>query len=357
MHQANYNTMEANLTFLVPEPVAGDAETTSTFDAWMGIRVPGLVCILGIVGNILALMVLSRDQNRLATLLSLKALSLSDLVLLVGAVLQQIIPMWCLHAQSTHEFCLHQGYIRVYTWPVVCAAQMSSIWFTVLISAERFIAICYPLSASHLCTIARVRLAIAIITITSVLFNLVKFFEFKPLADFDPALNVTRYVLSPTDLRQDPVYRYLYNMAMYCLVIYALPLSILTVLNFMLVQKIKQAHRDWQLLNRSQKREMKATKLPLCIVLVYFICGTQSLIAFILDAIYVEFSPWLQVYTAVVNLLVIFNSAVNFLLMYCFGSRFRKLLKDTLCCVNSDHKNSYNSYSQRTTFIKRDSKD
>ncbi|ELU15288.1 hypothetical protein CAPTEDRAFT_104399 [Capitella teleta] len=313
----------------------------------MGIRLPGILCFLGIVGNLLALLVLSRDTSRSASLMSLKALALSDLILLVCAVVQQIVPLWCLEALSRDALCLHQGFLRVYSWPVLCAAQMASIWFTVLVSAERFIAICRPLSAPRLCTFSRVRTSIITITLASVFFNVVKFFEFETLPEFTPELNATRFILSPTWLRQDQIYRYLYNTVLFCLVIYALPLSVLTVLNVKIVRRIKQARKEWQLLNRSQKREMKATTLPLVIVLVYFICGTQSLLSFILDAVFVDFSPWLQIYTAFVNLLVIFNSAVNFFLMYCFGSRFRRLLKDTLCCTRVDRHNSFHSSSQR----------
>ena len=159
-----------------------------------------------------------------------------------------------------------------------------------------------------------------------------KFFEYSPIQRYNVMHNYTYIDVGGTYLRNDIVYRYLYNTALYCLTIYLLPLSILTILNFRIVKDMRKARKQWEQLNRNQQRELKATVLPLCIVLVFFICQTQSLAGFILDAIYVRNRLWLQVYTAILNLLVMLNSAINFLLMYIFGRKFRSLLKNTFRC-------------------------
>ena len=288
----------------------------------------------GFFGNLLSLIVLSRDRSSSTTFYSLKALACADMLLLAGAMLQQVIPLYCYYSQQTDPFCLNQGYIRVYTWPIVCAAQMISIWLTVLISAERFVAICFPLQAVRTCTVRKVRVCISVIVLVSILYNIPKFFEFVPTEEtiFFREVNVTGVVMNGTSMRLNPLYRYGYNMALFCLVLYACPLTILTILNVKIVTVIRRAKRNWESLNRSRQKEMKATILPLMIVVVFFICGTQALLAFILDAIFVSEVKWLQIYTAVVNLLVITNSAINFILMYYFGRKFRTLLYQMLNC-------------------------
>ena len=70
------------------------------FDLWMGVYVPGVVCTLGIVGNIISLCVLSCDKGNYPTFFSLKALAACDIVLLSTALWHQIIPMFC----STMKF-------------------------------------------------------------------------------------------------------------------------------------------------------------------------------------------------------------------------------------------------------------
>ena len=143
-------------------------------------------------------------------------------------------------------------------------------------------------------------------------------------------------------LRYDEVYQYVYNTALYCIVVYAVPLLIVSVFNLRLVATLAEARRNWVTLNSSQKRELRATRLPVVIVLVFVVCGSVSLLGFVLDAVYASWPAaggrhprWLQVYTAVANCLVVFNAAVNFLLMLCFGHKFRRMLHDVLHCKKS----------------------
>lgn len=121
--------------------------TLSQLDVIIGIWVPGLLCFFGILGNLVCLIVL-QTHHRAAhgastTFLSLKALAVSDLVLLTAAFFQQILPFICQHYQSTHPFCLQwTPYLKIYLWPVVCIGQMASVWTTVIVSGERYMAIC-----------------------------------------------------------------------------------------------------------------------------------------------------------------------------------------------------------------------
>ena len=335
-----------------------DASGLELFDAVVGLWLPGILAVFGVIGNAMSLCVLSRDPAATATLTSLKALALSDLVLLVGALCQQIVPMLCDFASAGDTaVCVRRGYLQVYAWPVVCIAQMSSVWLAVLISTERYMAVCAPLTAYRIGR-RRLRYSVVVIVAMSIAFNTPRFFEFRPTAvplappppDKDlvvvtgnPELaTMTMIVLGDTWLRYDVVYQYLYNTALYCVVVYAVPLLIVGLFNLRLVATLASARRNWVTLNSSQKRELRATRLPVVIVLVFAICGSVSLLGFILDAVYASmpaaggrYPRWLQMYTAVSNCLVVFNAAVNFLLMLCFGNKFRRMLSDTVHCRTS----------------------
>ena len=92
------------------------------------------------------------------------------------------------------------------------------------------------------------------------------------------------------------------------------------------------------------ERELRATVLPLVIVLVFAVCGTVSLLGFVLDAVYAaavdefprcrcrgrslrctvavhEFPRWLQQFSAVANVLVIFNSDTASISHFLSGSQ------------------------------------
>ena len=307
------------------------------FDTVIGLWVPGLLALFGIVGNALSLWVLSRDRSKSATMTSLKALAASDFILLAGALGQQVVPLTCDWTHSTGEFCARQGYLQVYAWPIVCTAQTATIWLTVLISTERYVAICAPLSAGRV-GVGKVLLAIVVIGIVSIVFNLPRFFEYRPVSVGGVDGVAVRVELRDTELRLDSVYRYLYNTALFGIVMYAAPLSTVAALNIRLTSAVTEARRNWSALNSTQKRELRATVLPLVIVLVFAVCCTVSLLGFVLDAVYAaavdKYPRWLQQFSAVANVLVIFNSAINFVLMLCFGAKFRRMLRQALsdCC-------------------------
>ena len=303
----------------------------------------GLFCLLGIVGNVLSLIVLSRDRSRSAMFASFRALALSDTVLLVSALIQQVIPMICFITAPYSAFCRPQGYAQVYLWPIVCMAQMCSVWLTVLISTERYIAICYPFLAFRMCTVTKVRICCIGIAISVLLFNFPKFFEFYPSVDIHTTHsgeNVTIVNVGFSELRSNKVYRYFYNTALYCILVYLAPLCILLVLNIKIILQMRQAKKQWNTLLCNQQIEHRITIIPLTVVAIFFICGTQSLIAFTLDAIFVIMSSWLDIYTAFANMLVTFNSAVNFIIFYVFGSKFRRTLCQLCRCYKSKTEDS-----------------
>lgn len=296
----------------------------------------GIICVMGIAGNVLSLIVFSFDRS--ATFLSMKVLASSDMAFLFCAVVNQVIPMYCYQTGDCSAFCRAQGYLQTYTWPAVCIAQMITVWVTVLISLERFIAICMPLRAISLCTLPKIRIAIIAIVLSSVLFNLPKFFEFRTKVATMEGSNLTHVVVDgDTLLRRSTLYMYLYNMALFCIVMYAVPFLLLVGLNVKLIHALHGASKQWEMLNRNQQKEVKATIIPMCIVIVFFICGTQSLISFILDAVYVDKAPdWLRRYTGIANLLIVINSASNFLIFFVFGKKFRSVLRAVCHCQHTD---------------------
>jgi len=462
-------------------------EPLGLFDALIGLWFPGMLSVFGIIGNALSLWVLSRDRARSATMTSLKALAVSDLVLLTGALCQQILPLACHFTGMTRTWlCLRRGYIQVYAWPVVCTAQMTTVWLTVLISTERYLAVCAPLAsfcradrrASTAATVrsamvgqGRVFVAVLVIVSASIAFNVPRFFEFQPvftttvedaylsrqrnqlqrglhdvttISDINATSKIshtatsqsntshtttsqsntshtttsqsntshtttsqsttshtttsqsttshtttspadhewqTMFVsnlrwplvtytdrmtvevctqtgthsydesrvmveLGDTYLRTNYIYLYVYNTAFYCLVVYAVPLLVVCLFNVRLVMTLAHCRRVWNALNSNVKRELRATRLPLVIVLVFTVCSTVSLFGFIFDAVFAHSGHqprWLQLFTAVSNLLVILNSAVNFLLMLFFGNKFRQMLKNAVRCRKPVVSRSYKS--------------
>jgi len=70
-------------------------------------------------------------------------------------------------------------HVSLYGWLFPCAyvLRMVNAWLTVLLTVDRYIAVCRPLHAQRLCTIQRAYTNIFIVTAASVVFCLPRFFE------------------------------------------------------------------------------------------------------------------------------------------------------------------------------------
>ena len=295
----------------------------------IGLYLPSIFCVLGSVGNAICLYVLSHSKGNDVTLYSLRALATCDLALLIAAFAQQIVPLVCYVLESTSSLCLNVGYIQVYAWPVVCMAQMGSIWLTVVISAERQRAICQPLKFNSTQMMFVVRKSVMGITICTILFNIPKFFEFCAIPV--NLSNMTHVIVGEADLRTNIIYRYLYYISINTIVVYVIPFILLFYLNGSILYVLEKVKRSWPKSSKQYQQECKATTVPLAILVVFFLCETPAFLSFILDAIYVDQRClWIQYYTVVANLFIVFKSAINLVIFYLFGSKFRKMLSECM---------------------------
>jgi hypothetical protein len=137
----------------------------------------GIVCGLGLVGNALSFAVLHRySRDNVATYL-LKSLALADnLLLLTGGTVQIGMGM-ALYFGYRAQLAAIYPYVQTYAWPAVQITQLLSVWMTVLVAANRYVAVCRPLHAPRLCTKRRVRIQIAAMVVLVVLTSTPRFFE------------------------------------------------------------------------------------------------------------------------------------------------------------------------------------
>ena len=126
--------------------------------------------------------------------------------------------------------------------PSSTLADTGLCWSVVIISTERYLAVCAPLIAYRIGR-RRLRYAVVVIVAASIAFNAPRFFEFRPTAvplapppppppgaerpplaadgtaTAPPVSAATQIVLGGTWLRYDELYMYAYNTALYCVVV------------------------------------------------------------------------------------------------------------------------------------------
>lgn len=189
----------ATTTFLpyAPEPPfpcnSSQAPPPDTWFTHLNFYVNGVMTAavtgLGLVGNALAVIVLTRRTMHTSTNCFLTALAIWDSVVLLASLLLmslgEIVPGFSSDALP---------YVIVYLYPVALVAQTATVWLTVSFTVERYIAVCHPLQAASMCTIPRARIVIVVIALVSVLYNMPRWFEYSLLHVSLPSLNCARFV-------------------------------------------------------------------------------------------------------------------------------------------------------------------
>ncbi|XP_014284854.1 FMRFamide receptor [Halyomorpha halys] len=290
-----------------------------------------LVGILGIMGNIISMVILSRPQMRSSINYLLTGLARCDTVLILTSMFLFGLP--ALYKYTSTPF-LAGYYFRVYpflspiVYPLALIAQTVSVYLTLTVTLERFVAVCHPLQARSLCTYGRARLYVILIIIFSTLYNLSRFWEVTLETEFIPSHNITIYTPVPSELRNNHVYISVYIHWLYLLFIYFLPFSCLAVLNAAIYRQVRKANQERQRLSRLQKKEIGLATMLLCVVFVFVLCNILALVANVLEAFY---GIILDRMVKLSNLLVTINSSVNFIIYVIFGEKFKRLFLKLFC--------------------------
>ena len=69
---------------------------------------------------------------------------------------------------------------RIFPWmyPTAYFLRLLSVWLTVLLTVDRYIAVWYPLNARSLCTVRRTYIIITATTLLTLAFSLPRYFEY-----------------------------------------------------------------------------------------------------------------------------------------------------------------------------------
>ncbi|XP_074039002.1 FMRFamide Receptor [Leptinotarsa decemlineata] len=294
-----------------------------------------VIGMLGVLGNIISMIILSRPQMRSSINYLLIGLARIDTVLIITSML-----LFGLPGIHPYSGCMFTYFYVVYphiapvVFPLAMIAQTASVYLTLTVSLERFVAVCHPLRARSLCTYGRARIYVIGIIIFSVMYNLPRFWETTLQKEWNEKHNVTIYCPQQSDFRDNAAYQTIYIHWLYLIFMYLLPFGSLAVLNACIYRQVLRANKERQRLSRHQKREIGLATMLLGVVVVFFICNILPLVINIIETfnVFIEFNLIYLIHVS--NLLVTINSSVNFIIYVIFGEKFKRLFL-VLFCNNS----------------------
>ena len=299
------------------------------------------IAVFGICGNILAFVVLCRQKQRLTTSVLLQALAVADTLVLISAILLR-----SMRYVGWDAFDNVYDYIFVVLYPCVYFFRLADTWLTVMLTIDRYIAVCHPLQAQHLCTLRRTYITITTIILGTFVFSFPRFFEYELTDKFSAGF-------IRTDLILNQIYTFAYRVSLFFLAMYLVPMMLLVVLNIRLLCTLRRAYRHrHSMINGGSMQNGKGdspttgdtsrgvTIIVVTVVLVCVVCNVVAMTAHVLWALgecFEHLRRYLEIYRRFIanisNVLVTINCAINFIIYCMFSRKFRDGLKLTCHCT------------------------
>ena len=287
--------------------------------------------VFGIVGNILSIVVLGRDDvMKKTTRFLLRNLATADIGFLIISVSNHAFATATYtlpHYVSPQMSQLFQS-MEPYLWFIMQVFHLASIYSVVIVTGDRYIAICRPLQSGRLSTTRNARWAVAGVWCMAVIFNIPMGIENMTIPCNNATNNNECYTSTTIQLYYDHVYYLVYYVILVNIVKLIIPLTILTVLNVKLVKAVR-ASREMH--SETQRQQNNTTVMLVTIVITFIICFTPYFlygVMWMIDYFGYGIDLWMMlVYTnSVSNMFLAVNSAVNFLIYLARGERFRRIL-------------------------------
>jgi len=243
----------------------------------------GLLCLIGFVGNSLTFVILRSDRDKNSTTnWLLQTLAVVDIVYLVACIFIQ--PIKAIHelypetewrpGSTWSSVRTTYTHVETYIWPLASIAQTVTIWVVVLVTVDRYIAICMPLR-SKIRTLPRARAAVAVVIVAAILYNVPLFFE-KTVSYIKTCDGRYKIQIDPTDLKVDTSYFVVYKTICYFVFRTIGPLLLLIILNARLIRALRQMRRRHRYLTRRNQQRENAVVVVVVLLVVLVVGATQN---------------------------------------------------------------------------------
>ena len=299
----------------------------------------GTLVVVGIIGNSLTFVVFWKGNFKSSTTFLFLSLSVIDPALLLAVFPSTTVPAFVNYTGWLQGYSSLRPYFIVYLLPTIVLAKTAAIWVVVLVAINRYIIVCLPLKAPRWCTLFKVKIQLAVVLIAAVLYSIPKFAERRIVyKTLHMSNNGTSEVVSRAYTRFGEMRQFFFVYDVLCLLIFlvVLPILTLTVITIRLI-KAMNAHRRMQLemQSRSLQNDSNVTFALVIVVIVFIACQVPTFVAYVLW----EVLPSKERYCGgfifylwhIVDVLVTFNSSINFVIYIIANKAFREVLLQTVC--------------------------
>lgn len=292
-----------------------------------------IVGVAGIIGNIITMIIFSGPMRGCTTNYLLFALASCELIINGLTILLAGLPKIFLHTGAMYTFYYHI-YPRYmpYLFPVWMMSLMTSVYLTLAVTIERYIATHYPLRVRTICTYRRARWTFLSVIIFSIAYNIPRFWEIESVQWVIEETNSTYYCILYTQVKHGFYLRILYGFWLYTMFLFLIPFGSIAVLNMLILRAVRKSNMRRKELSSSQRKENGVTEMLLVIVLVFFCC---NIFGVVINYIKMFQSIWFG-WAIIDNFLIVSTSVLNLAIYLIFVKKFRHEFIRLFTCNRTD---------------------
>jgi len=334
LEQYNYSTDGNDSTEL---HFSEGEEHLRTVNLFLGGYFCVILSVFGTFANIGAILIFCKKSFKSNFNNLLIALAVTDLLFLLLRLIEAISKIFQeLHSDSNHwlviwSFESYNHLIPYFLYPFGNIFLSLSIFMTVSISIERYLAIYFPLVYRNRSSTWNLLFHILPVLSLAVIINIPKFLECRIDYYLDEEKNLTKSFITVTEMRMDKDYVLYYLNVTRLIFLGLAPLSFLTVLNVRVYSAIQR---------NSNLRQRSYSIILLLIVSVFIICQLPRMIfniyeVLILDELDEHRPPPLWSFYFLIfsnDICPIVNATVNFFIYFFIAKKFRAAFFNILLC-------------------------
>lgn len=312
----------------------------------------------------LSLVVLSRDKKASSTNTILKMLAIWDLAFLLLTIIKNCLRNYVFYFVDDAYYVSRAGLlsdINIYgIFPLYTSSLFGSYMMTLLVTIDRYIAVCKPLMIRNS---LRIKLVIASASLAAIVFHIPTVFEYETILMAGVYRETYMYEdyhmvyrVKESSLYNNLWYLIIYKVVLETLVRDLLTMILLAVFNLKLYRKLKDVKARYLKMRRGSnmaetRRHVTSseslTRTIVIIVASFIILNMPTLAAkliyttrlILLRATEIDYMSFVvsndnsykQYFHAVANLLTLISVSINFIFYIIFAKKFKRIFIKLFC--------------------------
>jgi hypothetical protein len=228
--------------------------------------IPSVIITLGVVGNTLTFITMTqsiRQKRNVLMSYHFRALAVGDQLMLVFVVFQRWLLSRYPDAMDMYGWFICKEFLYL------CFVFFGiSVWNVIIISIDRFVAVCYPLQASQWCTIKRATYCYIFNYVFHSLFSLIKLWKEYRIGDYTTHTSVC---MAPANF--PPWWDHFEVIIYEAIVNYTSPLIVL-ILNLFILHRFRQQAKEMASLGETGRLKQQETQEKSLTVMMMFVAFT-----------------------------------------------------------------------------------